>query len=139
MGVTRFGIWPVVLLATGCAMTRPTPAPVAEPTPAQRGDVRSAEALLDLGLKQYDDGLYKRAASTLQQALEQNLSPANRVVAHKHLAFIYCTSNRLTLCRSEFAKAIEVDPRFDLAPAEAGHPQWGPVFRSVRARSPANS
>jgi len=26
-----------------------------------------------------------------------------------------------------------VDPTMDLAPAEAGHPIWGPIFRAVKA------
>ena len=128
----------MILLMAGCAMTQSKPAPVVESS-VQRGDIRSGEALLQLGLKQYDNGQYKRAAATLQQALEGNLAPAHRILAHKHLAFIYCTSNRITQCRTEFTKAIEVDPRFELAPAEAGHPQWGPVFRNVKARVPANS
>jgi len=26
-----------------------------------------------------------------------------------------------------------VDPPLDLAPAEAGHPVWGPIFRSLKS------
>jgi len=26
-----------------------------------------------------------------------------------------------------------VDPGLELAPAEAGHPVWGPIFRSLKA------
>lgn len=88
---------------------------------------------------QYDQGRYKRATSTLLQSLEAGLSPAKQIIAHKHLAFIYCTSNKVSLCRDEFNKALAVDPRFELAPAEAGHPQWGPVFRSVKSRQPTTS
>lgn len=128
----------ISLLLAGCTVTQSIPAPVVEPG-VQRNDGRNGDTLLQLGLKQYDEGQYKRAAATLQQALEFDLAPANRILAHKHLAFIYCTSNRITQCRNEFGKAIEVNPRFDLAPAEAGHPQWGPVFRNVKARAPANS
>ena len=120
-------------------MTQPKPAPVVEASIPQRSEISSGDQLLQAGLKQYDEGQYKRAALTLQQALETNLAPVKRIVAHKHLAFIYCTSNRVTQCRNEFGKAIEVDPRFDLAPAEAGHPQWGPVFRSVKTRQPTAS
>ena len=32
----------------------------------------------------------------------------------------------------QYEKALEVDPKFDLGPAEAGHPIWGPVFRNVK-------
>ena len=41
--------------------------------------------------------------------------------------------SRTSACRAEFRKAFEADPAFDLTPAEAGHPMWGPVFRSVKA------
>ena len=118
---------------TGCSLTQPNHAPIRESgfTQAQR----DAEQLLQTGLTQYDQGQYKRAAATLQQALNMGLVPANQTLAYKHLAFISCTSNRESQCRNEFRKALELDSRFDLTPAEAGHPQWGPVFRSVKAIS----
>ena len=31
-------------------------------------------------------------------------------------------------------KIYEVDPEFDLAPAEAGHPQWTKTFASAKAQ-----
>ena len=123
----------VLVLIAGCGLTRPTPAPVSEPGVIQAQ--RDAVQLLQTGLKQYDQGQYKRAAATLQQALDMGLATANQTRAYKHLAFISCTSNRESQCRNEFRKALELDARFDLTPAEAGHPQWGPVFRSVKAIS----
>ena len=53
--------------------------------------------------------------------------------AHKHLAFIHCAANRQKLCRDEFRKALAADPTLELEPAEAGHPVWGPIFKSVKA------
>jgi hypothetical protein len=44
-----------------------------------------------------------------------------------------CVSGREKVCRDEFRKAIEADPAFALAPAEAGHPVWSQVVRSVKA------
>ena len=41
--------------------------------------------------------------------------------------------NRSGPCREEFRKALAIDPGMELAPAEAGHPIWGPIFRSVKA------
>ena len=127
--------WPLLILIGGCSFTQPHPAPVVEAgtTQNQTHLANQSEQLLQAGLRQYEQGLYKRATSTLQQAIDDGLSPANEVIAHKHLAFIHCISNRINDCRSEFGKAIAIDPHFDLAPAEAGHPQWGPVFRSVKA------
>ncbi|MEP7330439.1 MAG: TssQ family T6SS-associated lipoprotein, partial [Betaproteobacteria bacterium] len=60
-------------------------------------------------------------------------TPDEKASAHKHLAFINCVSKRPNGCRDEFRKAFAADPAFDLTPAEAGHPIWGPAFRSVKA------
>jgi Tfp pilus assembly protein PilF len=91
------------------------------------------EPALKAGLKQYEDGDYAASLKNLQSAIDQGLGNRDLVVAHKHAAFIYCASNRERQCRDEFRKAIAVDPAMELAPEEAGHPVWGPVFRSVKA------
>jgi Tfp pilus assembly protein PilF len=88
---------------------------------------------LAAALKQYEDGDYADSAKNLQWAIDQGLAPGERVDAHKHLAFINCASNRERQCRDEFRKALAVDPTMELAPAEAGHPIWGPIFRSLKA------
>lgn len=88
---------------------------------------------LAAGLRQYEDGNYAEASRQLQSAVDQGLGRSERVKAHKHLAFIHCISGRASACREEFRKALSLDPEFDLPPAEAGHPSWGPVFRSVKA------
>jgi Tfp pilus assembly protein PilF len=92
-----------------------------------------AQIWLATGLRQYDEGDYTASLRNLQAALNLGLDEADRVRAHKHLGFIHCTSNRERACREEFRKALAVDPALDLAPEEAGHPIWGPVFRSVKA------
>ncbi|HEX2198913.1 MAG TPA: TssQ family T6SS-associated lipoprotein, partial [Burkholderiales bacterium] len=61
------------------------------------------------------------------------LRDSDRVNAHKHVAFIHCASDRERACRDEFRRALRVNPDLELAPAEAGHPIWGPIFRSVKA------
>lgn len=91
------------------------------------------QAALALGLKQYEDGRYAESLRNLQSAIGQGLDEENRVNAHKHAAFIHCASNRERACRDEFRKALKVNPDMELAPAEAGHPVWGPVFRSAKA------
>ncbi|MGH8667657.1 MAG: TssQ family T6SS-associated lipoprotein [Burkholderiales bacterium] len=91
------------------------------------------EAALATGLKQYEEGRYPESLKNLQSAIGQGLSERDRVTAHKHVAFIHCASNRERACRDEFRKALKVDPAMELAPAEAGHPIWGPIFRSVKA------
>ena len=93
----------------------------------------SGPGALSAGLKQYENGDYAESAKNLQGAIELGVPEKSRVAAHKHLAFIHCASNRLGQCRDEFRKALAVDPNLELAPAEAGHPVWGPVFRSLKA------
>ena len=90
---------------------------------------------LAFGVQAYEDGELAYAAKLLQASLDAGLrSNANRVRAHKYLAFIHCASGRLPQCRDEFGKALEIDPSFDLRENEAGHPIWGPVFRSVKSK-----
>ncbi len=95
--------------------------------------VKAEATPLSIGLQQFDDGDYAESAKSLQGAIDLGLPNKERANAHKHLAFIHCASNRDRLCRDEFRKALALDPALDLAPAEAGHPLWGPVFRSLKA------
>ena len=86
------------------------------------------------GVQRYDDGEYKEAARHFQRALEQGsrAPPTRRTRASISRSSPAWRAAR-PLCRTEFRKAFEADPAFDLTPAEAGHPMWGPVFRGVKA------
>jgi Tfp pilus assembly protein PilF len=92
-----------------------------------------AENMLDQGIRAYDDGNYKVAARNIQGALDAGLTTRSQARAHKYLAFIDCVSDQQAQCREEFKKALEIDPNMELKTEEAGHPIWGPVFRSVKA------
>ena len=109
------------------------PAAPREPAAAARAKSR-AEQDFERGVKSYEDGDYRNAARQLQSALSLGL-PAfpDQAIAHKYLAFIACASGRQRTCRDEFRKAFDAEGNFNLTPAEAGHPIWGPVFRSVKA------
>ncbi len=94
-----------------------------------------AEQKLSSGIKNYNEDDFKASIAALQGALDLGLSSkGDQVSAHKYLAFIYCVSKREKQCRAEFRKALEINPAFDLQPAEAGHPLWGSVFRSEKAK-----
>jgi Tfp pilus assembly protein PilF len=93
---------------------------------ASKGQTALREAL-----NRYEDGEYAAAEERLQRALEHGLEPGDQVVAHKHLAFIQCATGRMQECRAQFQLALRANPGTDLEPAEAGHPAWGPVFRSL--------
>ena len=94
-----------------------------------------ATALFNTGIKCYEEGKYNYAEKNLKAALKLDLlDTTDQVAANKYLAFIYSVSNRKTLGRKAFEKAFELDPNFTLSPAEAGHPLWGPIYRSVKAK-----
>jgi Tfp pilus assembly protein PilF len=94
----------------------------------------AGNSYLEEGELNYEEGNYRVAKRRLQFALEEGLSRPDRVKAHKYLAFIACVSSQQLTCREEFATALELDPTFELGLAEAGHPIWGPVFKSVKAK-----
>jgi Tfp pilus assembly protein PilF len=124
-------LWLAVLLAGlgACAQVPP-----AAPLPGLM-DVaeRPAEKALLTGIRAYEDAQYPESEKQLKQALHIGLgSPKDQAAAHKHLAFIYCTSRRPTDCEAAFRAARQADPGFALSKSEAGHPLWGPVYLRVR-------
>jgi Tfp pilus assembly protein PilF len=116
-------------LLGACATPPPPPAAV---TGLSEVMERPAErALLD-GIRAYDDGQYAQAETALRSALAAGLKSArDRATAHKLLAFITCTSDRLADCETQFREARAADAAFALSRSESGHPVWGPVYRSV--------
>ncbi len=93
---------------------------------------RQAERNLSAGIRAYEEGKYQIAAARLQEALDGGLAfTTDKVTAYKYLAFVHCAAGRTRECRDEFRNAFALDPAFELTKAEAGHPAWGPVFRSV--------
>lgn len=122
-----------VAVLAGCA----TPAQQAGPSPdevAKQERSERANSSLAEGLKQYDSGNYDAAMKGFLVALDSGLlTQAQQLNTRKHMAFIHCVSSRESSCREEFEKAFAIDAKFDLSAAEAGHPTWGPVFRSVKA------
>jgi len=102
----------------------------APPAPAP---LDKAQQELAGGVASYENGAYKLATRQVQTALALGLAaPSDQARAHKYLAFMHCVGGRERQCRDEFRKAFEAVPSFDLSPAEAGHPIWGPVFRKVK-------
>jgi len=120
-----------LLALVGCAqMPVQAPAPVVGITEMAS---RPAEGALLAGLRAYDDAQYPEAERRINQALQAGLSsPKDQAAAHKHLAFIYCTTQRQPQCEAAFRAARAADPAFDLTKSEAGHPLWGPVFLKSR-------
>lgn len=106
---------------------KPQPVPVIRiPSP---GEKQLADAM-----KSYEDADFQKAIKLFQDSLKETLAPAEQIQALKFMAFSYCLTNRLTLCRAEFEKILQLNSSFELDAAEAGHPSWGPPFRTVKAK-----
>lgn len=94
---------------------------------------RPAEKALLAGMLAYDGAQYPPAETLLTQALRGALaSLRDKAAAHKHLGFIYCTSDRLSACEGEFRAARAADAKFTLSKSEAGHPVWGQVYQRMQ-------
>jgi Flp pilus assembly protein TadD len=119
------------VLLSGCAQipffgdSKPT---------ARRADTsagRDQVALRD-GIRLYNNGQFDDAIRRLSSKDIAHGSKAHRVAALKYTAFSYCVTNRADQCRQAFERALKLDPKFDLAAGEHGHPQWGPAFTRAK-------
>ncbi|WP_223293847.1 TssQ family T6SS-associated lipoprotein [Sideroxydans lithotrophicus] len=96
---------------------------------------RTAGHKLSKGVESYEEGNYIASVEALTNVLQAKLADKDdKVSAYKYLAFIHCVSGRERMCYEAFHKALLLNPKFELTPAEAGHPVWGPVFRSAKAK-----
>ncbi|QJR11678.1 hypothetical protein DSM104443_02760 [Usitatibacter rugosus] len=94
-----------------------------------------SEQMLSDGMVKYDAGDYVEAQRLYESALKEGLrDKADQVRAMKHLAFSLCLQDKYPACRAEFVKIYDIDPEFDLTPAEAGHPNWTKTFASAKAQ-----
>jgi tetratricopeptide (TPR) repeat protein len=92
-----------------------------------------AQTRYQQGLARYRDNRFEIALGDLNAAMSSGqLNSSDEINARKHMAFIHCASNRETQCREQFQAILKDDPDFNLAPNEASHPLWGPVWRSVK-------
>lgn len=142
------GMLLVSVLLEGCSVLEPPkiekpvelapsePMHVAQPEsalpPLLSVEIDPSIALND-GISLYEKGNYNAAIKRLSNALE--IWSADKIIqteALKYMAFSYCVTSRKTLCRQQFEKALKLDPTFDLAPGEKGHPLWTPVFNQVK-------
>lgn len=134
MGVYAAMLRIVIALAAAGTLAGCTWAPIRDLRESfYRAFHHEGESTLASGIRRYDDGNYPEASKDFHAALKLGLGNADQVRAHKYLAFISCASGHEERCRHEFRQALNIDPQMQLSPAEAGHPVWGPVFRSVKA------
>jgi tetratricopeptide (TPR) repeat protein len=95
-----------------------------------------AEQMLADGMVKYDSGDYDASLKLLEGALKEGLKEKNdQIRAMKHVAFSLCLKDRFKECRAAFVKIYDVDPAFDLTPAEAGHPSWTKTFAAAKGQA----
>jgi hypothetical protein len=134
----KFGTVLLVALLAACAQVPTQPGgdkPVLSASEAQTAYQR--------GLTHYRENRFDAARTDLSAAATSgHLKAAELTNARKHLAFIHCGNGSELACREQFQAILKADPKFDLAPNEANHPLWGPVWRSAKgipAEKPAVS
>lgn len=111
----------------------PSTAPSTPPAVSPTADSGASERALTAAIGQYERGDFQSAIRTLTpMTTDGSLDPSQLLRALKTLAFAQCSANQRVACRHAFEQAFRADSTFDLAPAERGHPIWGPEF--VRAR-----
>ena len=138
-----------VILLAGCTTSLPQTGIMAIPTPTTKSVVSLPEktpeqiiantartasenvvngivALFDAG--DYNGVIKRLSGPTEIRAEDKDL----QIRAFKYMAFSYCVTNRQTPCRVQFDKILKLDPTFDLAAGEKGHPQWQAVFDRVK-------
>ena len=99
---------------------------------------RSEQMLAD-GLVKYTTGDFDAAIRLLEAAQKEGLAEkADKVRAMKHVAFSLCLKGEYSKCRTQFIRIYDVDPEFDLTPAEVGHPSWTKTFASAKAQAKKN-
>ncbi|HVH33101.1 MAG TPA: TssQ family T6SS-associated lipoprotein [Tahibacter sp.] len=122
-------------LLGACAANKPMPVAAPPPDPAevarQQAEARGKE-MLAKGVGEYEAGSYAQAEATLLSPDIWAASDTVKIAALKHLAFTYCVTERPALCRQSFERALQLDPNFDLTPAEHNHPLWGPEFKYAK-------
>lgn len=125
---TRLSAIVAALLLCACASKPDAPpaAPAAPPAPS------AGQLALADGVALYNKGKFNEAIKRLAAPDVAGGAKATQLAALKYTAFSYCVTKRTTLCRQQFEKALKLDPAFDLAAGEHGHPLWGPAFTRAK-------
>ncbi|QJR15658.1 TssQ family T6SS-associated lipoprotein [Usitatibacter palustris] len=101
-----------------------------------RVPLAKAEQMLADGMVKYDSGDPAAAIKLFEAATKEGLKEkADQVKSLKHTAFSLCLEGKYSACRATFLKIFDVDPTFDLTPAEAGHPSWTRTYAGAKAQA----
>lgn len=101
--------------------------------PPEKPPTSEALAQLQQVRDQYSAGHYGEVIRLVAKSDELASSSKDvRIEAYKLQAFSYCVSRYTQLCEDSFARILQLDPAFELAANEAGHPVWGPAFQRAK-------
>ena len=112
--------------------------PAVPAVPVRSAEPSEGRKALDRAVAQFEQGKVAEAIRMIQESPEIVADgPAVRAQSLKTLAFAQCVAGRRPACRRSFDALLVLDPSFELAPAETGHPSWGPEFDRARAAAKA--
>jgi hypothetical protein len=130
-------VWATLVLA-GCAGMAQPGAEGGAAVPMRPPEPTEGRKALDRAVAQLEQGKFAEAIRMIQESPEIVADgPAVRAQSLKTLAFAQCVAGRRLACRRSFDALLALDPSFGLAPAETGHPSWGPEFDRARAAARA--
>ena len=93
----------------------------------------TARVTLKEGIDLYTAGDYNASLKRLMDSKEIWTTDMDiQLDALKYTAFSYCLTNRPSLCKLQFERALKMNKDLDLLPGEKGHPLWGPVFERAK-------
>jgi hypothetical protein len=114
--------------ANECQEASPT-APVTESAAAP------GRQFLSQGVALFDAKNFKMAERALQSALFAGLpNPHERVLAHKYLAFVFCSNGEASRCEAEFDAAFLARPSFSLDAYEIQNTPWRDAYLKSQTR-----
>ena len=91
-----------------------------------------AQQALNGGIEAYNKGDFNNAIKRLGAPEIMAGDKGIQVEALKYSAFSYCVTKRQTRCIEMFVKAFKLDPAFELAAGEKGHPLWTQAFERAK-------
>ena len=95
----------------------------------------ASKNMLNKAVVNFEEGNYIASMAAFNEVLQaKNADADDKVISYKYMAFIHCVSGREKQCYDSFKNALTLKQSFELTTAEAGHPVWGPVFRSAKGK-----
>lgn len=124
---------------TAATPAKPAARPAGSPAAAEKRDAPEpvatpAQQALASGIEAYNKGDFNNAIKRLGTPEILAADKTTQLAALKYTAFSYCVTKRQTLCYQQFVKALKIDPAFELAAGEKGHPLWTQAFERAKKK-----